>query len=72
MEREDIMRVTEINDFVISATHCDWIIEQARELKALFQYESATMIEQNKIRALADIETIKNSLSELELHIRSI
>lgn len=65
------MQATEINDIAISKIHCDYIVENAKELKALFAYNSETMIKNNKIRALCDIESIKNSLAELELYIQS-
>ena len=66
------MKATEISDIAISKTHCDWIVKQAEELKALFSYNSDRMVELNKSRALADIETINNSLSELKLYIESL
>ena len=66
------MKVMEINDIVVQKTHCDYIVEQAKELKALFSYNSKSMIELNKTRALADIEAIKNSLAELELYIEEL
>jgi hypothetical protein len=66
------MKATDIDDITIQKSHCDWIIEQAKELKALFSYNSKSMIELNKTRALADIEAIKNSLVELELYIENV
>lgn len=66
------MKATEVNDVVVQKTHCDYIVEQAEELKALFSYNSKSMIELNKTRALADIEAIRNSLAELELYINDI
>lgn len=66
------MKATEINDITIYKTHCDWIVEQATELKALFSYNSEKMVELNKSRALADIQNIENSLSELKLYIENI
>lgn len=66
------MKATEISDITINKTHCDWIVKQVEELKALFSYNSEAMVKKNKTRALADIETIKNSLSELKLYIESI
>ena len=57
------------NEFDINNAHCDWIIEQAKELKALLSYKSERMIELNKTRALADIDTMFQSLSELRLYI---
>lgn len=66
------MKATEIDDITIHKTHCDWIVKQAMELKALFSHNSERMVELNKSRALADIETIKNSLSELQLYVESL
>ena len=66
------MKATEINEIIIQKTHCDYIVEQAKELRALFSYNSKSMIELNKTRALADIEAIKNSLAELKLYVDSI
>ena len=66
------MKATEINEIIIQKTHCDYIVEQAKELRALFSYNSKSMIESNKTRALADIEAIKNSLAELKLYVDSI
>ena len=59
----------EFTDDVIMKAHCDNISEQATELKALFSHSSDKI---NKIRALADIEMIKNSLSELEFYIKDL
>ena len=69
---EEIQNQSEIDDIVIHKSHCDWIVKQATELKALFSYNSERMVELNKSRALADIETIKNSLSELKLYVESL
>lgn len=66
------MKATEISDITISKAHCDWIVKQAEELKALFSYNSEDMVKKNKTRAMVDIETIKNSLSELKLYVESI
>lgn len=66
------MKATEVNDVVIQKAHCDYIIEQAKELKALFSHNSKSMIKLNKTRALADIEAIRNSLAELELYIKEL
>lgn len=65
------MKAIEMSDFTISKTHCDWIVNQAKELKTLFSYNSEDMVKKNKTRALTDIETIENSLSELKLYIES-
>ena len=57
------------DDIIIMKAHCDNISEQAIELKALFSHDSDKL---NKIRALADIEMIKNSLAELEFYIKDL
>ena len=66
------MKATEIDDITVHKAHCNWIVRQAMELKALFSYDSERIVELNKSRALADIETIKNSLSELKLYVESL
>ena len=58
-----------IDDIVIMKAHCDNILEQATELKALFSYDSNEL---NKTRALTNIEMIKNSIAELELYIKDL
>ena len=59
----------EFTDDVIMEAHCDNISEQAIELKALFSHDSDEL---NKIRALANIEMIKNSIAELEFYIKDL
>ena len=49
--------------------HCDNISEQAIELKTLFSHNSDEL---NKIKALTNIEMIKNSIAELELYIKDL
>ena len=66
------MKAIDINDISIMKTHCDWITEQAKELKALFAYKSENMVKMNKARALSDIDTIAESLNELKLYIESL
>ena len=66
------MKATEIDDIAIHKANCDWIVKQAMELKALFSHNSERMVELNKSRALSDVETIKNSLSELQLYVESL
>lgn len=53
-------------------THCAWIIEQSKTLKALFSYGSEEMVKLNKWRALSTIDTATNSLNELKLYIESL
>ena len=64
------MNAIEMDDLIIQKAHCDWIMEQTRELKALLSYDSEGIIACNKQRALAAIGTIKNSLFELELYLK--
>lgn len=58
-----------IIDIAVCRSHCDWIYERAKELKALFSYDSGEMIVLNKTRALFSISTIQDSLRELSLAI---
>lgn len=60
----DVLAVHEIE-------HCDWVVEQMKEIKALLSYNSDNMINLNKVRALSAIETARKSLYELELYIKS-
>ena len=57
------------DDIIIMKAHCDNISEQAIELKTLFSHNSDEL---NKIRALTNIEMIRNSLAELELYIKDL
>ena len=59
----------EFTDDVIMKAHCDNISEQATELKTLFSHDSDKL---NKIKALTNIEMIKNSIAELELYIKDL
>lgn len=67
-----MMKASEITDFTTNKAHCDWIIEQARELKALFGYESERMIELNKVRAMSAVDTALDSLNELKHYLSTI
>ena len=58
-----------IDDIVIMKAHCDNISEQVTELKALFSHDSTEL---NKIRALTNVEMIKNSIAELEFYIKDL
>ena len=71
IDLESEIKATEIDDFTIHKAHCDWITEQIKEIKALLSYNSDSMINLNKNRAIAAIEAARDSLSELELYIRS-
>lgn len=61
-----------VNDFTISKNKCDCVIEQATELRALLSYNSDEMIEINKVRALAAINTAMDSLKELKLFVDEV
>ncbi len=60
------------DDITMLKTECDWMLWQARELEALFSYDSKSMIKQNKVRALSDIESIRISLSKMERYIKGL
>lgn len=57
------------DDIAIMKAHCNNISEQAIELKTLFSHNSDEL---NKIKALTNIEMIKNSIAELELYIKDL
>ena len=57
------------DDIIIMKAHCDNILEQATELKALFSNNSTEL---NKTRALTNVEMIKNSIAELEFYIKDL
>lgn len=61
-----------IDDIIVMKAHCDNILIQILELKALFSHNSESITKLNKIRALTDIEMIKNSLAELEFYINDL
>lgn len=56
-----------VTDNQICKTHCEVIIEDAKEIKTLLDYDDDRMIELNYTRLMADIEQIKNSIIEIEL-----
>lgn len=66
------MKATETPDTTVNKAHCDWIIEKAKELKALLSYDSESMITANKVRALTSINTMTDSLNELKAYIESL
>ncbi len=66
------MEATEISQNAINKAYCDWIFDKTKELKELFSHDSENTIKLNKKIALTDIETVKNSLSELKLYIESL
>lgn len=60
-------KATDLNDFDICYVLLDNIIVDCKEIKALFKYENIEMVNRNKNRLKADIESIKASLREIEL-----
>lgn len=66
------MKATNVPDIAICKTHCDWIVEQAKELKALLSYNSESMIVLNKVRVLSAIDTAMHSLRELQAYIEEV
>lgn len=68
----ETIKATEIKENAVNLAHCDWVVEQAKELKALLAYNSDTMIALNKVRALSAIDTAMDSLRELKAYIESV
>lgn len=56
-----------ITEFDICIAQCGIISNYANEIKALLRHKNNNMIKLNKIRLKADIQAIKDSLSEIEL-----
>lgn len=55
------------------ASHCNNIINDAKELKALLTYKDyhgTDIIEQNQTRLIADIECIKTAISIIEQEVK--
>ena len=52
--------------------NCDWIYQKAKELKALFAYDSSVIIVCNKRRALVTIDSMISSLNELKQYIENM
>ena len=65
-------KATEIKENTVQKANCDWIIEQAKELKALLSYNSEQMIVLNKVRALAAIDSAMSSLRKLQAYIEEV
>lgn len=61
------MKVTELTDIDVCIAQCGIISDCAKEIKALLKYKNNNMITANKSRLKADIQAIKDSLSEIEL-----
>lgn len=66
------MKASKIQDVTVNKANCDWIIEKAKELKTLISYESASMVRANKTRALSSIQTMRDSMNELEAFISEV
>ena len=58
-------------NFTENRSHCAWIIQQAKELNALLSYQSESMLEANKVRALSCISTMEGALKELRASIEN-
>lgn len=59
-------------DFKTAKNNCEWNIARARELRALFVFDSEPMVARNKVRALSAIDTMQTSLEELKQYIESL
>lgn len=66
------MNAKQIQENTLQKAHCDWIIAQAQELRALLSYDSTRIIELNRVRATAAINTAHDSLREIQAYIDSI
>lgn len=63
------MNAKHVDDLSVIKAQCDWIIDHAKELKALVSYQPS-IIFRNQTRAFSAIETMRCSLNEIELYIK--
>lgn len=52
--------------------NCDWIIDHAREIKALLSYNSVEMVKLNGVRASCDVDTMMAALKDVGAFIEEI
>jgi len=52
--------------------HCDWILEQTKEIKALLNFKSVEMVRLNRNRAIAAIDSAMESLTDLKKTIEEM
>lgn len=53
-------------------SNCEWVIQQAEELKALLSYDGNSILMLNHVRALSAIETAMTALTELKTSIEAV
>lgn len=58
--------------FWAAQKNSEWIASNAKELWALFLFNSAAMVAKNKVRALAAISTMQTALEELKQYIEGL
>ena len=71
-KEEPSQRAAETKSLAAYNTHlanCDWVVEKAKELKALMSYESDSMLAANRTRALSGIDTMLATLNELRAYV---
>lgn len=66
------VKAAKIDEYSVNKTHCAYVIEQARELRALLAYKDDRMIVLNKTRALSAIDCAMSSLRELQAFIENV
>lgn len=66
------MKESQIINFRMADKNCDWVVSKARELKALFLFNSEPMVARNKVRSLANIDTMQKALEELKQYIEGL
>lgn len=67
----NVAPITHDAEEIFAKTNCDWIAEQAHELKALIG-EGADIVKSNRSRALTTIKVMKGSLAELKAYIEEL
>ena len=52
--------------------HCDWILEKTKEIKALLNFKSVEIVRLNRGRAIAAIDSVMESLTDLKKTIEKM
>ena len=66
------MSNTPVSGFWVAQKNSEYVANKARELWALFLFNSAPMVARNKVRALSTISTMQTALEELKQYIEGL
>lgn len=58
-------------DVAVQKTHCDWLVFQAKMIKAMLDYDVYD-VPTNRVRALSALSTMQDSINEMKLYFESL